>query len=227
VTKARNSLSAFIGADWSVSWAQVGFTGPSLAVPAADDKLIGILGALATYYAANTTQQVTALSLTGPAAKAQRDALEAAAQAVTDSKRNQRTKKEERDAAEAALTEKINASRRELQTVLKPTDPRWIDFIDEVPADLRRPEKPEGLSVAAKPEGGYAVDWTDAVRADRYRVFKQVVGENTEPVLVETVDESEAEFASVPPGKIVKLQVIAVNAAGESAPSEAVELKAA
>ena len=30
---------------------------------------------------------------------------------------------------------------------MKPEDPRWLDFIEQVPADLERPEVPEDVEL--------------------------------------------------------------------------------
>jgi hypothetical protein len=45
--------------------------------------------------------------------------------------------------------------------------------------------------------------------------------------VAETVDESEAELTGLPAGALVKLQIVPLNAVGEGAPSEVIELQAA
>ena len=64
-------------------------------------------------------------------------------------------------------------------------------------------------------------------RAARYKVLKQVVGVDAEPVLAATVDESNARLTGVPAGAVVKLQVVPTNEVGDGGGSAVLELRAA
>jgi hypothetical protein len=63
------------------------------------------------------------------------------------------------------------------------------------------------------------VDWADARRAERYRVFRQIVGADADFVHAVTVTESDATLSGLTSGSTVKVRVTAANAAGESRPS--------
>ena len=84
------------------------------------------------------------------------------------------------------LDEKISDLRSELDSVLQPTDPRWLKFFDRIPGDPRVPEKVEEVTATAQPGGIIDLDWSDTARAARYRVLKQVVGTDTDFVVVLT-----------------------------------------
>jgi hypothetical protein len=62
------------------------------------------------------------------------------------------------------------------------------------------------------------------VYAERFNIWQQVVGVDAEPVKVETVTEILKGLSGLPTGAHVKFYLTAVNAAGESVPSEIVEV---
>lgn len=68
--------------------------------------------------------------------------------------------------------------------------------------------------------GEVVADWSDAPRADRYRVWKQVVGVDAEFVAFGTPTDSDFTLTGLPSGATVKVRVTAVNDAGESEASE-------
>ncbi|MBI2929857.1 MAG: hypothetical protein HYY24_29715, partial [Verrucomicrobia bacterium] len=57
----------------------------------------------------------------------------------------------------------------------------------------------------------------------RYRVRKQVIGTDNDLVDGATVTEASTNLNTFPSGARVRVEVSAVNEAGESAPSQAVE----
>jgi len=125
------------------------------------------------------------------------------------------------------LEKKLQVLWTELETVLEPTDPRWLKFLDRIPGDPRVPERVEGVTASAQAGGIIASEWPDSARAARYKVIKQVVGVDAEPVVVATVEDSDAQITGVPPGATVRLQIVAVNGVGEAPASEVIELQAA
>jgi len=68
------------------------------------------------------------------------------------------------------------------------------------------------------------LDWADTPRAERYHVYKQLVGTDADFVLAATVYDSDATLADLPSGTAVRVKVTAVNEAGESQPSGAQEV---
>jgi len=136
---------------------------------------------------------------------------------------DQRGKREDRDAAEEALRNRLRGLVAELTQLIGETDERWLDFGFNVPADDRMPEVPSDLTVTGGAPGHLVAGWLDAPRAERYRVYKQVVGVDTDFVLAKTVTDSDADLNTFAPGAQVRVRVTALNARGESQSSEVVE----
>jgi len=122
---------------------------------------------------------------------------------------------------------RLRALWNELESVLEDLDPRWLKFIDRIPGDPRVPEQVEDVTAEAQPGGIILVDWEDTTRAASYKVLKQIVGVDPEPVLFTTVDDSDAQITDVPSGATVRLQIVATNAVGDAPASEVVQLQAA
>ena len=78
-------------------------------------------------------------------------------------------------------------------------------------------------SVNAGSPGHLVANWPDSARADRYRVYKQVIGVDDEFVLAATVEDSDADLNTFASGAQVRVRVASVNEAGESLPSQIVE----
>jgi hypothetical protein len=151
----------------------------------------------------------------------------AAVQGVTNCRQDARTKRDARDGAEAALEKKLRCLWTELESVLSPTDPRWLRFIDRIPGDLRVPEKVENVTASAQTGGIIVLDWPDAARAARYKIFKQVLGVDAQPVLAATVEDSDGQINSVPEGVTVRLQIVPTNGVGDGPASDMIQLQAA
>ncbi len=226
VTRTRDYFTALFGTAWNESWAQLGFSGQSLTTPRTDGDLQRVLVATKQYLLTHATHESVVLGVTAALFTQKLTALNAALTTVTDCRRDQRQRREARDTAESALSAALQKLWTELRTVLAPTDARWLEFIDRVPGDPRVPEAVEDVEALAQP-GIIALDWEDAGRAARYKVFKQVVGVDAEPVLADTVEASELELTGVPAGATVRLQIVASNAVGDAPASPVIELQAA
>jgi hypothetical protein len=85
------------------------------------------------------------------------------------------------------------------------------------------PEVPEGLLVVGGGSGHLLARWESSALGDRYRVYKKVVGVDNEFILVATITDTESNLNTFTPGQVVRVRVTAVNDAGESLPSDAVE----
>lgn len=223
----RNYLTGFLGNSWAPQWAPLGFLTGSLVLPETDAGRCAMLANVVTYFAEHPTHENAAMSYTATQAGLICTPLINALAGVEACLLDVRTKRDARDAAVAALDKKISHLRKELEIVLESTDPRWLQFFDRIPGDPRVPEQVEEIVATAQPGGIIAVDWEDVARADRYQVYKQVVGTDAEFVLAETVIASEVELDDVPSGATVKLQIVPVNVAGSGPVSEVVQLQAA
>ena len=224
---ARDYLKPHLGSNWNTLWSQLGFPGPRLALPERDESRVQILTKFQTYFGDHATHEHAGFNFTAARAEELGEALSAKMQTVSNCIQDVRAKRDERDAAEAALLKKLQALWTELETVLEPLDNRWLKFIDRIPGDPRVPERVEGVRATRQLNGLIVLDWDDALRAARYKFFKQVVGVDAQPVLADTVEDSDATLAGVPTSAAVKLQIVATNAVGDAAPSEVIELLAA
>ena len=222
--QAREVLRPYLGRSWSVAWAQAGYKNNSLALPDSLPLLVEMLGSLETYFTAHAAHQNAALSVTAAAAAQKRMELEAAIAAANNSKTAQRTKRDERDAAEDALVEKLRASRNELEVVLPPDDQRWLDFIEDVPADEQRPEAVDEIEFDLTTPRHIKGSWEAPSRSDRFLIRVKVAGVDTDFRHVKTVSEPEFDLNTFATGAHVQVQVVAANGAGESAPSPAAEV---
>ena len=225
--QARDFLKPKLGTTFSALWAQIGFEGQSLEVPAKDGTRLTLLNGFKAYFLAHNAEESAAFNITAARALSVRDALAAAVQTTSDCKFDTRDKRDTQDAAEAALLKKLRCLWTELESILDPMDPRWLKFIDRIPGDPRSPEAVEEVSASAQPGGIITLDWEDTERAAHYKVFKQVVGVDAEPVLFATVDDSDAKVTGLPTGATVKLQIVATNEVGDAPASEVIQLQAA
>jgi len=213
VAGAVDVLKHYLGRQWSGAWAAAGFTEGSLAVP--DDPL-PVLGKLRAYFAGHATQENAGLGVTAATLTAQATALSDARSANNNAATALKTAKDNRDAAQAAVIKRLSGLLSELGELLADDDPRWDAFGFERPADGEQPGAVETLTVTAGGAGSVYADWGDARRAERYRVWRQIVGVDPEPVIVElTPHDSEVTLTGLPSGKDVMVSVAGVNAAGE------------
>ena len=107
----------------------------------------------------------------------------------------------------------------ELGQLLDDNDARWEAFGLNAPGTSEKPDPPEALVVTPGNAGTLLVDWADARRAARYRVFQQVLGTDADFVPAGTVTDSDATLTGLPTGRTVNVRVTAANEAGESQPS--------
>ncbi len=223
ITAARDVLKTKLGASYSQAWDEAGFASQSLAVPSTLSKRMELLKSLELYFTAHPTHEVAALNVTHAQAAALHEALSTAVSAVNAGRGDQRGKRDARDTTEEALRNRLRGLVGELTQLIGDTDERWLDFGFRVPNDERMPEVPSALIVNGGAAGHLVADWADAPRAERYRVYKQVVGVDNDFVLATTVADSDADLNTFTSGAHVRVKVSALNARGESQPSEIVE----
>ena len=224
---ARAFLKPRLGSEWSDTWAQVGFLGPTLGLPGQDEDRVSTMQLLKTYFTAHPAHESADYDVTAVEAEDRLAAFLTAIQTTVDCAALQRTARDARRDSATALLKKLRALWNELESLLEDLDPRWLKFIDRIPGDPRVPDQVEEVTAEAQPGGIILVDWEDATRAASYKVLKQVVGVDAEPVLFTTVDDSDVEITGVPHGATVKLQIVATNAVGDAPASEVIQLQAA
>jgi hypothetical protein len=178
---------------------------------------------LQTYFGAHPDHAVENLGVTEANAGALHDELSGKINALAAAKTTQRQKREAYEAAFAALRAELQKLYRELKAVLPKDDARWIEFGFGVPGDVHVPAVPEGLTLALNAAGHLMASWKRAVNAVRYRVHKRVIGTDAEYVPLDTTVDTSFDLGVFASGAHVQVQVTAINSAGESVASEAVE----
>jgi len=170
------------------------------------------------------THENAPLNVTAVQANALFTALSDARSAPTTRTRRRVLPKPFADGAVEALRKRERGLIDELTQLLTPDDARWYAFGLSRPSDPETPGVPDNLVLTPGAPGTINADWADALRAERYRLFKQIVGTDPDFVHVVTVTDSDATFNTVPSGSTVNVRVTAANDAGESQPSATVQI---
>ena len=106
-------------------------------MPRQDEDVLAVLRAVKAYFLADSTLESAQYQLTAVKADERITALTTAMTTANNCRENQRSKREARDAAVAALLKKLRCLWTELASVLEPLDSRWLKFIDRIPGDPR------------------------------------------------------------------------------------------
>jgi hypothetical protein len=223
--KAASALfSQTISESWTAAWEGTGFPNQSTAVPGTQDERFTLLASLKKYFTDNPTAEVNTPKLVITAAKADTlfIALSDARKAVNDGNTASGTQRDARDVVVSKLKDRMRGLIGELGQLIADTSPVWDAFGLNQPGASSTPEIPEALVVTLGTPGVLHVDWADARRATRYRVWKQLDGVDAAPVAVATVTDSNATLTGLPSGKPLKISVTAANEAGESPASDVV-----
>jgi hypothetical protein len=149
-------------------------------------------------------------------------ALDAAINKVAACKEDVDRKDTARAQAEEQLHGRIRLVAEELDFQLDPLDARWPVFGLNKPGETERPSVVTDVVVTFPTPKHMHVVWPPAERAVRYKVRALVVGKETEFRTVAEVYEEQADLMTFAPGDVVKVEITAVNGAGESSPSEPV-----
>ena len=224
IGSTRRVLINFLGEGYSQAWEATGFPNQSTAVPGTQPERQALLLSLKNYFTANPAQENAPLNITAAKAGTLFTALSDARSAANDGNNLAGQKKNLRDAAEKKLRNRMSGLVNELGQLLDDNDPLWLAFGLNQPGATNLPDVADSLVLTAGGAGVVLADWSDASRATRYRVFKQVVGVDADFVFVTNVTDSDYTFTGLPSGKTVKVQIIAANDAGQAAPSTTAEI---
>jgi len=188
ITVCRDVLKPRLGKQWSQAWAVTGFT-TSIAIPRSSADLLPLLESLAAYFTANPTHEVADLGATAAAADTLRSQLSGARTTTNACDADVALKKAERDTALKALRNCGRGLLAELKTLIAGDDGRWRAFGFNPPSAVGLPDVPEGLEVIGGMAEHLFATWESAALADRYRLYRQIVGVDADFVLVKTVTE--------------------------------------
>lgn len=224
IGSARRVLVNYLGEGWSAAWEATGFPNQSTAVPVTQSERQALLQSLQNYFTANAAQQNAPLNVTAARAGNLFTALSDARSAAADGNTDCGKKKNLRDTTVAALRTRMSGLVNELDQLLEDDDPLWLAFGLNLPGATNLPDPADSLILTAGGPGVVLADWSDASRATRYRVFKQVVGVDANFVAVATVNDSDCTLSGLPSGKTVRVQVVSANDAGQSEPSTPAEI---
>ncbi len=217
-TTARDTLRPFMGpSGWNINWASAGWTTRSVAIPQSVDGLLELLPKISKHLEKNPRRENAEPEVKVTAVEATRllKKLEAANKALSKSEVAQRIKRDAREAADADLGEKMATLRKELDAALKPRDPRWLEFIGDIPGDPQRPEVVTDLTVTPGQPGELNVEFNGGLRGERFQVEMLVVGQDKEFRRVVTVRDENATLKGLPPGSQVQVRVTGANKVGE------------
>jgi hypothetical protein len=226
ISSARRVLANNLGENWKNAWTATGFPDLSTAVPATQAKRQALLLALKNYFAANPAYEVSTpkLVVTSAQAGALFTALSTDRVAASDGNTDAGNKKNLRDTAAQNLRDRLSGLIAELGQKLDDTDPLWLAFGLNEPGAVNLPDSADGLALTAGTPGTVLAHWSNASRATRYRVFKQIDGVDAVPVNIATVTDSDATLTAQPGGKTLKVYIIAANDAGQAAPGDTVSI---
>lgn len=224
ISTARNVLATYLGNGYSQAWDATGFPDQSTAVPGTQAKRQALLQALQNYFTANPAQENPPLNITAARAGQLFTALSDARSAANDGNTDAGQKKNTRDAAEKTLRNRMSGLVGELGQLLDANDPLWLAFGLNQPGATNLPDVADSLILTVGGTGTVLADWSDASRATRYRVFKQVVGVDAAMVSAATVTDSDYTFTGLPSGKTLKVEIISANDAGQAQPSTTAEI---
>lgn len=221
--KARNVLEMYLGPTWSQMWAAAGFVNGSLEIPSLISERIALLQSLSDYFTAHVGYEADQIGVTGSAASDLHLALHNANATCNACLTDLGTKKAARNTAVKTLRKRMRGLNTELKQLLPGNDPRWNAFGLNMSDAVGLPAVPTGLVVNGGGPGHLLANWESAPLADRYRVFRKIVGVDTDFVLVKTTTETESDLNSFTSGQVVRVRVAAANDAGDSLPGDTVE----
>lgn len=224
IATSRNVIASFLGGEWTQVWEPTGFPNQSTAIPSTIAERQTLLNSLKLYFTANPTQEVAALNVTAARANTLFNALSDARSAVNTGLVLIGQRMAVRQTTEPALRKRLSDTIAELAMKMSPLDPRWQNFGLNMPGDVSTPDVPDAPILTTAGPGRVFADWADAARALRYHVWKQVVGVDADFINVMTVTDSEAMLPDLPTGATVKVRITAVNDAGQSQPSDSVQI---
>ena len=222
-TLIRELLKPTLGFGYSEAWNIVGFTG-KLRIPSTISGMLSLLTGIERYLTENPQFANTEANLNAVRAEALYDQLLAAKAAVDEARSNRRTTKTVRTLKEVVVQKRLRGLRDTLVLELPSTDGRFLEFGFNIPDSVSTPDVPLNLIAVLIGPLSAALKWDKAARAERYRIYKKVVGVDSEMVLAGTRDDLDFVLEGLPAGKTIQIAVAAVNSAGESQLSQVVSI---
>ena len=133
----RDLLRQHLGTQYSRSWDQTGFFNCTLKIPVLAHQQIFKLSTLKEFFLLNPDLEVPGVA-TAALAAAMHEELMQRVSDVSSAWVERRQRKKERNAALAALRQRVKQLYAELKIVLPLDDPRWFEFGFKIPGDRKR-----------------------------------------------------------------------------------------
>lgn len=219
----RDMLKPRLGREYTPAYEALGFFGTSK-VPNTGLELQPILQSYKAYFTANPTHENAPLNITAARAQALYDELLAARTDVNTKSTELGILRGLRDAAATKLRKRIRAVIHELDFNLDPLDPRWNAFGFNKPGAKAIADVPVNVSAILIGPTAASVKWDPSARADYYRVFKKVIGTDTDYIAVGSPADLDFTIESLPANATIEIVVTAVNSGGESQFSEKITI---
>ena len=216
---AKRVFEHLFGKKYSTEWGEGGWPDSSTATPSKQDKRMNLLASLKNYFTRYPARENAGMSVTAANCDAKFTALSNARDALDNEGATAGACKATRDAALKNLRKRMRGLVTELGTVLPDADPRYLAFGLNIPGQPVAPEVPEAPTLAGGGPGIVMADWPRARRAERYRVFIQVVGVDADFRFYDKVTDSEITFSHLTSGQTLKVRLTSANSAGETLPS--------
>jgi hypothetical protein len=220
VAQAIDYLKGILGRSYNDRWQIAGFTRGTISVAHLTNPQLHLIQ-IGDYFRDHSGHEVPALFLTAAHAHALSEAILAARTAEASATEARRDAKIARDASAKALYDRLVGLRGELGQLLEDDDNRWNRFGFARPIDGRLPEPVTGLTLTLGVPGEIRVAFDPAVRAVNYRVSRQILGVDVEPVEVGLFTDRLVLIGGLPAGKTVEVSVTARNKTGETGAAKA------
>ncbi|MFN7140245.1 MAG: fibronectin type III domain-containing protein [Limisphaerales bacterium] len=218
IAYARDLLMRHLGSKYSEAWDAAGFR-RSLRVPRSIKDVKVALEALNGYFTANASRQNTELNITAAHALTLFNNLCTAENAMNLQKSAVGTAKKLRDIKFKALKAQLTRLFKELGEILDPLDSRWVLFGFNKPGAKETPPAPTGVTAVLIGATAVSVKWQAAARADHYRVWVRVEGEENFDPMGSPADLDQT-LEGLSANTNFEIAVSAVNNGGESAKSK-------
>ncbi len=198
------------GKEWSASWAEAGWVGPSTAVPRTIEGRIALGFSLQNFFTKNPTFEVPNMEITADIAGDLATTAMNTQQATATAEQALKDADIARQPGKADMLKLISRVILNLDGMLAPDDPRWLAFGPDAgdADDSGSADRPAGDGVV----GTQVLLQCDVTPlATRYRFRTRVVGVETDYKLAKSSKEPSATLEDMLPGSTLQIIAQAVN----------------
>ena len=216
---ARDVLKPFLGREHTVAWIEAGFA-DNLQVGRTGESLLRNVQGINAYLTAHPEHENAALNITAERFASLATELMTRISAVDTSNATVISLAKDRDAKAKLVRQELSLLLAKLRVSFDPFHAMWETVGFNRPGFKSVPEAPENVTAVLVSPVSAKLQSDAAPRAERYHIWKKVVGVDADFVLVDTRSESDFLVQDLPPNATVELAMSAVNRGGESARSE-------